>query len=170
MVFVRTLPEELEPVLSVIKDARARIGGLGIDQWQDGYPNREILSEDIRRGCSYVAKDDDGSLCGTCAIIEDGEPLYDRIYDGQWLSEGRSYVAVHRVAVSGAKLRRGVAGSMMRFAEQMARQRGMKSVRIDTHKGNLPMRTMLEKNGYVHCGTIYLETGEPRVAYEKLLG
>ena len=31
------------------------------------------------------------------------------------------------------------------------------------------MRRMLEKHGFVHCGTIYLQNGDPRVAYEKVL-
>jgi hypothetical protein len=28
---------------------------------------------------------------------------------------------------------------------------------------------MLEKHGFVHRGTIHLENGDPRVAYEKLV-
>jgi RimJ/RimL family protein N-acetyltransferase len=40
-------------------------------------------------------------------------------------------------------------------------------LRIDTHKGNTVMRKMLEKHGFSHCGTIFLHSGESRVAYEK---
>ena len=42
-------------------------------------------------------------------------------------------------------------------------------VRVDTHEGNIPMRKMLEKNGFEYCGTIHLLDGQPRVAYEKLV-
>jgi hypothetical protein len=31
------------------------------------------------------------------------------------------------------------------------------------------MRRMLEKHGFVYCGIIYLQNGDERVAYEKLL-
>jgi hypothetical protein len=31
------------------------------------------------------------------------------------------------------------------------------------------MRRMLEKHGFIHCGKIYLQTGEERVAYERRL-
>jgi virulence-associated protein VapD len=31
------------------------------------------------------------------------------------------------------------------------------------------MRKMLEKHGFSHCGTIYLESGDERVAYEKMI-
>ena len=31
------------------------------------------------------------------------------------------------------------------------------------------MRRMLEKNGFVYCGIIYLESGDERVAYERIV-
>ena len=41
-------------------------------------------------------------------------------------------------------------------------------MRIDTHGDNIVMQAMLEKLGFVHCGTIYVrEDKDPRLAYEK---
>ena len=170
MIFEKTDWKDLDAVAEMVLQARARIGMLGIDQWQKTFPSREVLADDITRGRSYVAKDEDGSLCATFAVIDDGEPTYDKIYDGAWQTSGDGYLAVHRVAVSSQKLRRGVAGEALRFVEEMAQNMGRKSVRVDTHIGNTPMRGMLERNGYVHCGSIYLENGDHRVAYEKCLG
>ena len=170
MTFEKTDLKELDAITQIVSDARSRIGRLGIDQWQYGYPSREVISEDIRRGRSYVARDDDGSLCAVFTVIDDGEPVYDKIFDGAWVTEGANYLAVHRIAVSSQKLRRGVASQAMEFVEKMAVEQGRVSVRIDTHEGNAPMRAMLERNGYVHCGSVYLESGEHRVAYEKRVG
>ena len=170
MFLEKTKIEELDTVSNIVLDARDRIGKLGIDQWQERYPTKQIIEEDIQLGRSYVIKDEDGSICGVFAVIDDGEPTYDTIFDGAWQTEGDNYLAVHRVAVSPLKLRRGVAGNIMKSAEEMALQMGRISVRIDTHKGNIPMRTMLERNGYVHCGSVYLQSGEHRVAYEKRVG
>ena len=170
MTFEKTNLKELDAITQIVSDARSRIGRLGIDQWQCGYPSCEIIEEDIRRGRSYVVRDEDGSLCAVFAVIDDGEPVYDKIFDGEWRTKGENYLAVHRIAVSSEKLRRGVASSAMKFAEEMAKAQGRESVRIDTHQGNAPMRAMLERSGYVHCGSVYLETGEHRVAYEKCLG
>ena len=169
MIFEKNDLKDLDEVVAIVLDARTRIGRLGIDQWQYGYPSREVIAEDIRKGRSYVARDEDGSLCAVFAVIDDGEPVYDRIFDGAWCTAEDHYLAVHRIAVSPQKLRRGVASGAMKFVEQMAREMGRKSVRIDTHEGNAPMRAMLERNGYVHCGSVYLESGEHRVAYEKCL-
>lgn len=169
MIFEKTDIASIDAIIHIISDARSRIGGLGIDQWQNGYPSRDVITEDIRAGRSYVARDDDGSLCAVFTVILDGEPVYDKIFGGTWALEGENYLAVHRIAVAGDKLRRGVASGVMGFVTQMAKEMGRESVRIDTHEGNAPMRAMLERNGYVHCGSVYLENGEHRVAYEKLI-
>ena len=59
---------------------------------------------------------------------------------------------------------------MIAFAENMARDMGREALRIDTHRGNVVMRKMLEKNDFCYCGIIYLENGDERVAYERILG
>ena len=58
---------------------------------------------------------------------------------------------------------------MMTYLAELARGKGKLSLRIDTHEGNLAMRKMLAKNGFVYCGVIYLAGGDKRVAYERIL-
>lgn len=41
-------------------------------------------------------------------------------------------------------------------------------VRADTHWDNVIMQHILEKNGFVKCGTIVVENGTPRIAYPKV--
>ncbi len=50
----------------------------------------------------------------------------------------------------------------------MCKQRGIHSIKIDTHQENLPMRRFLEKNAFQYCGIIYLENGDERMAFERL--
>ncbi len=166
MEFRKATKKDLDRVMQILSDARARIGKLGIDQWQYGYPTRDIVKEDIELEHYYVGEED-GNILSVFAMIDDGEPTYDVIYDGTWLTGDEAYVAVHRIAVAGDALKRGVASETLAFVAATAMMRGFASIRIDTHEGNIPMRHMLEKNGFVHCGTIYLADGEKRVAYEK---
>ena len=170
MTVQKTTEKDIEPVLALFDEARKTIAALGIDQWQNGYPNREAVLEDMANSGSYCIVDENG-LCGTFAIIENGEPTYDIIIDGHWLSgdESNNYIALHRVAVSVQMRGKGVATEIVRFAVDCAKRLGRASVRIDTHKGNVVMRRMLEKNGFSLCGTIFLASGAPRVAYERLV-
>ena len=157
-------------LMALFEEARGTIAQLGIDQWQDGYPSLQVVDEDIALERSYAVIID-GQLRGTFVLIEDGEPTYDKIYDGAWESgnESRDYVAIHRVAVSVAVRGKGISTSIISYAEAHARALGRASLRIDTHTGNVVMRRMLEKHGFRYCGVIYLENGSPRVAYEKII-
>ena len=174
----KTAKEDILGVMAVLDEARATIATLGIDQWQDGYPQKEVIEKDISIGASHCIEDtESGEIISTFALFLDGDPLYDNIFDGEWktgsspssLLDDVVYVALHRVAISVKARGSGLSGAIINFATDAAKKAGKRSVRIDTHEGNVVMRKMLEKHGFVHCGTIYLEDGAARVAYEKLI-
>lgn len=169
MKFQKANIKDVDTIMQILSAARGRIGRLGIDQWQYGYPTRDIIIEDVNLHRAFVVRDDDDSVCAVFTMLDDGEPTYEKIYDGEWIAEGKPYIAVHRIAVSGDKLKRGIASQVMAWCEAHAKEIGYASLRIDTHVGNTPMRGMLEKNGYKYCGTIYLTDGQSRCAYEKLV-
>lgn len=164
-----TVKDNLPEIMGIFAEARQTIASLGINQWQNGYPNEQIVEEDIAKSRSYSVIDD--TICGTFVVILDGEPTYDKIYDGNWLTgnDRADYMAIHRVAVSVRSRGKGVSTEIINFATNLARDNGRSSLRIDTHEGNIVMRKMLEKHGFIYCGIIYLEDGESRVAYEKLI-
>ena len=171
----KTTVGDLDAVMAIIEEARRTIAALGIDQWQNGSPNRAMLEEDVTLGQGRCVAADDGRIVGTFALIFDGEPTYDRIYEGAWASEAWAengdcaYLAIHRVAIAVSDRGTGVSTAILDHAAETGRSLGKSALRIDTHRGNVVMRRMLEKHGFVHRGTIYLQNGDPRVAYEKLL-
>ena len=175
MIIRKTTAADIDEIVQILDEARRTIAALGINQWQDGYPNRGSIETDLARNCSYVleadGEDGRGHVIGTFALIPDGEPLYDVIENGHWKTgdDSRNYNAVHRVAIAVASRGSGASTAMVDFVCGITRLEGKASVRIDTHEGNLVMRRMLEKHGFVHCGTIYLANGDPRVAYERIL-
>ena len=169
MLIRKSCAADLPSLMPIFEEARGTIAALGIDQWQNGYPSEQVVLADIEKGRSYLSEFD-GKICGTFAMIDDGEPTYDKIYDGEWLTgESDSYIAIHRVAISVVSRGSGLSGKIIAYAEEFAKGLGRKSLRIDTHRGNVVMRRMLEKNGFVFCGVIYLENGDERVAYERII-
>ena len=170
MIIRRSTDKDVDALMKIFDEARGTIAALGIDQWQNGYPSSDVILEDISLAQSYLVEAD-GCVAGTFALIVDGEPAYDKIYSGHWLSgdENRDYVAIHRVAISVSRRGSGLSGMIIEFAAETARSFKRTSLRIDTHQGNKVMRRMLEKNGFSYCGVIYLENGDARVAYEKIL-
>ena len=45
-------PGDVQSLLALFDEARKTIALLGINQWQNGYPNIEVVEEDIAKGRS----------------------------------------------------------------------------------------------------------------------
>ena len=163
---------DLDDIMELVRQAQAFMKSNGLDQWQDGYPQRELFQNDIDHGSCYLFFMD-GKPCGVLTFYESEDEFYKKIYDGSWLTEGKNPAAIHRIAVSSDYRGKGIASKMLSFTENLARFKGYSSLRVDTHKENKPMRTLLEKCGFIHCGTVYLDGPEnPRLyrqAYEKIV-
>ena len=175
--FRKTKVDEIDRVMEILLDGKAALASLGIDQWQgEGYPAREIVEGDVDGGVSYVVEDTRGHLAATCMVSFAGEPDYDEI-DGSWLTAGLSSdpgsAVVHRVAVAADSTGKGAARFMLTSAEEIARERGARSVRVDTHPGNVPMLRLIASCGFTECGIIRIKHAEgltpERVAFEKLV-
>ena len=157
--------DDVQYIMPVFAQARAAIAALGIDQWQDGYPTRAHIEKDIEKGYAYVLGSGK-AVQGYFAMITEPEPTYACIFDGAWITDG-AYITVHRVAMSDELRGKGGAADAMRYVISRALRAGVPSVRIDTHHGNVRMRKFLEKQGFCACGTICLESGASRIAYER---
>ena len=159
---------DLDIIMEMVDMAKEYFRVQKIPQWQDGYPNRDSFICDWERGCSYVLEEN-GKVVGTMAVYFDGDSNYNKIYKGSWLSEGLSYAAIHRVVVAAEQKGRGLAGKMVEEVVKMCFERNIFSIKNDTHRLNFSMQEMLRKNGFVRCGIIYLENGEERIGFERLL-
>lgn len=165
--FRATDSKDMPLIMSLVRDAQAWFSDMGIDQWQDGYPNCEIFERDIAREESYVMLLD-GIVVATACISFDGEPTYHNIYEGEWQTS-LPYVVIHRLVVNSSLRGRALASEFFDFAISMARSRGVYSLRVDTHKDNIPMQRVLQKLGCRHSGRIVLQSGADREAYELSL-
>jgi GNAT superfamily N-acetyltransferase len=157
---------DLDKIMEIIEEAKDYLKTLGIDQWQNGYPNEEKILSDIENRAFFVLEEEE--IMGITFIGITKDPTYDKIYQGEWLSNG-DYGVIHRMAVGGKYRKTGTASLLMKYTEEHLRSRNIKSIKVDTHRGNTTMHNFLLKNAYVQCGVIYLEDGNERLAYEKLL-
>lgn len=159
MLIRRALKEDIPTILSIVRSAQLSLYELGIDQWQDGYPSREVIEKDIAADVGYVACLEDGNVVGYEAIILSGEEAYKQLPDDAWHTPNE-YVVVHRLCVLRKCCRQGIAIELMRFASKHALKHHIYNFRIDTHKGNVRMMSMLKKLGFEHCGRIRYDSGE----------
>lgn len=152
---------DLAAMLAVYAAARAFMAAHGNPhQWgDDGYPARALLEEDIALGRSYVVQGEGGAVHGTFMFAPGPDPTYAVIEEGAWIDDG-PYGVIHRIASDGQV--RGLLSTAVAFCAQRC-----PCLRIDTHRDNAVMQRALAKCGFVRCGVIRLENGDPRIAYHR---
>ncbi len=150
--------QDLPDIFHVYGTARKFMADNGNEsQWGNTYPGNELIEEDIEKKQLYVYEHDD-KIHGVFAFMTGEDPTYSYIEDGSWIS-GASYGAIHRVASDGT--RNGVLTKCLDYCKKQCSH-----LRIDTHENNGIMKHLIQKNGFIKCGTIYAENGSPRVAFE----
>ena len=169
MKLLRAQKKDLVSIMSIIKDAQELLAGQNIDQWQNGYPNESIILNDIQNKESYVLKSKHEDLAATAMFSTKNEPTYSKI-EGRWINPKQSiYGVIHRMAVAKNFRGQGMAKFIFNQCEQKLSEKKIPSMRIDTHEGNCGMQKLLKTMGYSYCGVIYLENGDQRLAFEKLI-
>ena len=163
--FRKAVESDIDGIMTIIGQAVSQMRREGKNQWDDNYPQRRHIADDIAQGCGYVMCSGEG-LAAYGAVMFGGEPSYGCIR-GRWLSDG-PYVVLHRLAVAEGMKGRGVGARFMAEVEKMAAARGVRSFKVDTNHDNTRMRRLLGKLGFTYCGDISYEHGD-RMAYEKLL-
>lgn len=149
---------QLPQIMAIYEKARAFMARTGNpDQWGTAYPPEEMIRRDILNEKCYVNLIN-GEICAVFYFAVESDPTYGYI-DGAWLND-KPYGVIHRIAVAASG--KGVAADCFRFAYEKCR-----NLRIDTHEKNIPMQRCLMKHGFRRCGIIYLEDGDPRIAYQK---
>ncbi|MBQ9942586.1 MAG: GNAT family N-acetyltransferase [Christensenellaceae bacterium] len=151
-------PDQIDAILGIYDTARAFMRKSGnMNQWINGYPQRELIEDDIRRGWCHICREGE-EILGVFAFLPGEDPTYREIWDGAWPDE-EPYHVIHRIA--SCVYGRGVARFCFDYCKAHA-----DSLRIDTHEDNIPMQRALAANGFVRCGIIRLENGDPRIAYQ----
>ncbi|MFT7336083.1 MAG: GNAT superfamily N-acetyltransferase [Porticoccaceae bacterium] len=158
------LSEALQ-IWAILQQAILRRKEDGSTQWQDGYPNPQVVHNDIEKGQGFVLVEGE-TIIGYSAVIINDEPAYDKI-EGKWLTTDDFFV-IHRVAISEKHLGKGLSKMVIGYIEAFAVQNNIYSIKADTNFDNIAMIKIFEKMGYILCGEVYFR-GSARKAYEKVL-
>lgn len=163
--FRKATTSEIPQIWIILQQAIARRKKDGSNQWQDGYPNPEVIKNDIDENAGFVLTEGD-TIIGYTALLINDEPAYEKI-EGKWLTNG-DFIVFHRVAISETHLGKGLAKKLMNFIEEFAITNNINSVKADTNFDNFAMMTIFEKMGYSYCGEVHFR-GSARKAYEKVI-
>lgn len=158
--------DEVDAIWEILQQAILKRKEEGSDQWQDGYPNIDVIKNDLQNDSAYVVIQDESKIIAYVAISDKGESSYENL-DGEWLTNDK-YVVIHRVAVSQENKIKGLGTWIMLEAEKVAISKNITSIKVDTNFDNIGMLRVFEKLDYKFCGEV-LQRGDARKAFEKIL-
>lgn len=151
-------PDDLNSVLSLYAHARQQMAVSGNPtQWGSDKPALETVLQDIRQGCLFLIESG-GEIVGVFAFLLGEEPTY-RTIEGKWQND-LPYGVIHRIAGNGRQ--KGILEQCLNFCDTFTH-----NLRIDTHRQNAIIRHLLQKNGFLECGIIYVEDKTPRIAFQR---
>lgn len=154
--------EDLPRLMEIYREAREIMLSCGdVNQWKPGHPPEEMIRADIERGHCHAVIDDESGIVGAFAYIPGIDPTYNYIEGGEWLDDTLPYVTLHRIGSCIDS--KGVAECIFDWCRERT-----SNIRIDTHEDNVIMRHCIEKAGFSYCGIIYLLSGAPRLAYQRV--
>lgn len=158
--------DDVNYIMNLIHQAQDYFKKSGIDQWQDGYPLIANILDDIQKKHSYVLEE--CQIIGTMYFAIESDPNYN-VIEGEWKTQQQPYAVIHRIVVDQNYKGQNYASHLLQYAVYQCIENHIQSIRIDTHEDNLSMQRFLLKNGFVKCGKITLESGAPRIGFEKII-
>lgn len=152
--------QDLPMILRIYEIARKFMADNGNpSQWGNNFPPEKLLKDDIEQQQLYVYTNE-GVIHGVFAFIIGDDPTYAHIENGSWRSD-TTYGTIHRIAGDG--MEKGVFTKCINYCKEQSSH-----LRIDTHENNEIMKYLIQKNGFLKCGKIYVKDGSSRVAFDYL--
>ena len=130
-------------------------------KWQkDIYPSRADLQTAINEQSMYVGVAGDSIAAAMVFNHKCGEAYSDAAWPQSLTKE--EFAVIHMLGVHRAYSGRGYARELVRYAIALARAAGLKAVRLDVLKGNVPAERLYESMGFRYIDTVrlfYEDTG-----------
>ena len=147
--------DDLDALVALYGAATQDMLRQGIDQWDEYYPDREILTEDVESGDMTLGLLDGEPACAW-VVNREYEPEY---VSGAWEHTGGDFCVLHRLCVNPELQGRGLARQAMARMEKNALDKGFDSVRLDVFSQNLHAQRVYERLGYKRTGEVRFRKG-----------
>ncbi|ASA23909.1 GNAT family N-acetyltransferase [Paenibacillus donghaensis] len=148
----QAVQEELDEIMELIALCVQVMQAGGSDQWDETYPNRDIIGADIAQGNLYIYQEG-AAIAGILALDENQAEEYKAI---DWSVTEGPHLLMHRLAVHPQVQGKGIARKLINFAEDYALQGGYTSMRMDTYAKNEKILALYPRLGYERRGEFFL--------------
>ena len=157
---------DLENIMHMYKSCIQGMTKNDIYQWDESYPNIEIIKEDIKSKTYYVAEINK-TIVGGINIDQNQDKTYSNI---NWRDTSNSFLVVHRLAVREDFWKKKIGKNLMLFTEKLIVKNNLRSIRLDTYSGNPHAMKFYKKLSYKKLGAINLKANKNEYyCFEKII-
>lgn len=141
--------KKISDVYEALLDKEEREGSY--TKWVKGvYPTIEVAHTHLLLQDMYVLERE-GVVCGAMILNHDQGEEYEEL-PWSYKGEKEDILVIHTLCVHPSYTKQGCGEELVRFAQEEAKKRGCKAIRIDTNKKNLPAQRLYTRLGFVLKG------------------
>ncbi len=148
--------EDFESIMAFYDDVIERTPEIATyARWSRGkHPTAEGIKAYIEEGSMYLYKEE-GKIVGAVAF-----PMYQGAdyHAIEWSKQAadNEVAVIHLLAVSPDYQEKGIGSEMVREAIKLAKENGMKTIRLDALASNIPAHKLYERLGFEYRGKQHL--------------
>lgn len=154
--FMLAQKEDLDNVMAMFTAAINEMNRNGIDQWDNIYPDRNILEDDIMKKQLYIGLSE-GTVVSAYVLNQECDEQY---VNGTWKYPNSNFYVLHRLCVNPIFQNKGIGTLTMLHIENELRKIGIDAIRLDTFTLNPYSVKMYEKLGYSKVGFVHWRKGK----------
>jgi len=163
--------DDMQRIMKITNDAKYLLKQNGSLQWQQGYPNEDTFINDINNKSLYGIYENNNLMAYGAYIL--GKDINYVEIDGKWdIPANEKDLAIHRVAVDCNCHGKKYGIKILKYGIIYAKKLGCLTVKVDTHKNNIPMQKCINHSGFVYKGIVKIirdKLDNLRNAYEIVL-
>ena len=164
MNYCKATLSQLDEIFSIYSNAIIAMEKDNIHQWDEIYPDKAILEEDISKNQMYIGKIE--NKIAVCFVLS--EECDEEYKNGKWLNPNTKFNVIHRLCVNPDFQNQGIATKTMKYIEDLSKSQGYEEIRLDCFTQNPYSQKLYNKAGYFITGYANWRKGRFELREKKL--
>ena len=136
----------------------------GIFQWDEFYPDKQTIAEDIVKNQMFIGLD--GDEIAVCFVLN--SECDAQYQNGKWSYPDSKFNVIHRICVHPKFQNKGIATQTLKYIETFCKTNGYETIRIDCFTENPYSRKLYDKAGYLVVGYANWRKGKFELREKRL--
>ena len=167
IIFRLATDKDFNNIFNLYKECTRDLNKRGIIQWNENYPTKELIKDNIDKRHQFVYIEND-NLVGTFVLSEVEDEYWQKI---NWVED--NFIGLHLLAISPEYQNKGHGKKVIDYCEKYAKDKNYKSIHLDVFSKNKGALKLYKNRGYKKIGDLIFEfkpkDNQLYYCYEKVL-